>query len=258
MAKDIRPKTFEQGDIVYWCHNHGNGKYSVKFGMVYDQYSNVVVIDYLVLRERRYVVFENQRIFIKDFKNEYDFKRRKLPKSWSYDTELFRIEYDEITKDELSFSLDLTRPETIKEAYNIGFLVKKECTFLGQIEVDITKDGWLLVEKYPYGKDRTTCVSVNPWQVYFTYEEAKAEADEKTTEFMRQCSLTDYEWSVEQIEKDLQRYKKLPGITEDNISSIRNFLLFQNKVEDIETRIFNGDLQWKYWKKKKWSTVEVR
>lgn len=28
-------------------------------------------------------------------------------------------------------------------------------------------------------------------------------------------------------------------------------------VEDIETRLFGGNVQWKYWKNKKWLNIEV-
>lgn len=48
-------KRFNPGDIVYWCHHKGNADYSVHYGMVDEQFSDAVVIDYLAPRERRRV-----------------------------------------------------------------------------------------------------------------------------------------------------------------------------------------------------------
>ena len=45
-------KRFQNGDIVYWCHSDGCGKYSVKYGMVDEQFSDAVAIAYLVPRGR--------------------------------------------------------------------------------------------------------------------------------------------------------------------------------------------------------------
>lgn len=73
-------KRFKNGDIVYWCHSEGNGRYTVKYGMVDEQFSDAVVIDYLTARERRLV----NGIPIDEFESETKYK--KLPKGWTYDT----------------------------------------------------------------------------------------------------------------------------------------------------------------------------
>lgn len=39
---------------MYWCHQRGH-EYSVHYGMVDEQFSDAVVIDYIVPRERRRV-----------------------------------------------------------------------------------------------------------------------------------------------------------------------------------------------------------
>lgn len=82
-------KRFKQGDIVYWCHQRGH-EYSVKFGMVDEQFSDAVCIDYLALRERRRV----DGVSMQEFQSEQRY--RKLPKGWSYDTELFKITVKEV------------------------------------------------------------------------------------------------------------------------------------------------------------------
>ena len=51
--------------------------------MVDEQFSDAIVIDYLVLRERRLV----NGIPIDEFESETKYK--KLPKGWRYNTKLF-------------------------------------------------------------------------------------------------------------------------------------------------------------------------
>ena len=66
-------KRFNQGDIVYWCHKCGH-EYSVHYGMVDEQFSDAVCIDYLAPRERRRV----DGVPIDEFQSEQRY--RKLPK----------------------------------------------------------------------------------------------------------------------------------------------------------------------------------
>lgn len=103
-------KRFEKGDIVYWCHSDGNGRYSIKNGMVDEQFSDAVVIDYLTLRERRLV----NGIPIDEFDSQTKYK--KLPKGWTYNTRLFEITYSDLTEEEVNYQIDIKNPETIKKS----------------------------------------------------------------------------------------------------------------------------------------------
>ena len=165
-------KRFNPGDIVYWCHHKGNADYSVHYGMVDEQFSDVTVVDYLVPRERRRV----DGVPIDEFQSEQ--RCRKLPKGWTYNTELFKLTWDDFTPEEKEFVLDISKPETLKEAYDKGYLVKDNTIFHGVIEDEITKDGFRIVKKYPMWQHHIDHVSIRPDKVYFTYEEAKKEVDE--------------------------------------------------------------------------------
>ena len=244
-------KRFNPGDIVYWCHQRGH-EYSVHYGMVDEQFSDAVVIDYLVPRERRRV----DSVPIDEFQSEQRY--RKLPKGWTYNTELFKLTWDDFTSEEKDFVLDISKPETLKEAYDKGYLVKDNTIFHGVIEDEITKDGFRIVKKYPRETfHHIDHVSIRPDKVYFTYEEAKKEVDENIAEFNRQASLSDYDWSVEQIDKTLKRYQIINDTTDEEVKEYRDWLLAMSNVEDIETRIFNGNIQWKYWKNKRWMNIEL-
>lgn len=243
-------KRFKQGDIVYWCHQRGH-EYSVHWGMVDEQFSDAVVIDYLAPRERRRV----DGVPIDEFQSEQRY--RKLPKGWTYNTELFKITYDSLTADEIAFTINYTNPETIKEAYEKGFFVKDSTIFHGVIEEDITKEGFRIIKKYPMWQHHIDHTSVRPDKVYFTYEEAKKEVDENVAEFHRQASLSDYDWSVEQIDKTLRLYQRVNDSTDKEVKQYRDWLLALDNVEDIETRMSGCNIQWKYWKNKRWNYIEL-
>lgn len=243
-------KRFHNGDIVYWCHKESNG-YRVKFGMVYEQFSDAVIIDYLVPRERRLV----NGTPIEEFKSEERY--RKLPKGWSWNTRLYEITYRDFTDEENDCLIDISVPETIKEAYDKGFLVKDSTIFHGVIESEISKDGYRIVKKYPMWEHHIDHVSILPYKVYSTYEEAKEEVNTHNNELKRQAALSDLEWAIEQIDKQLDRWKLYSSCSNKEIQGYRDFLLAQDNVEDIEVRIVQGGLQWKYWNKKRWNYIEV-
>lgn len=254
--KPPQNKRFEKGEIVYWCHQRGY-EYSVHYGMVDEQYHNCVYVDYLEPRERRRVYSDYiNGVSINEFQTEERF--HKLPKGWTYNTELYQIKHDEFTDEEKNFMFDITNPDNIKEAYNKGFLVERSKIFLGQIETEITKEGWHLAVRYPFSiTKKPENQTILCHKLYRTYKEAKKEVDENIEEFIRQSNLTDYEWSVEQIDKNLLRWKNIYGKTDDEVQQYRKWILAQDDVEDIETKIFDGRIQWKIWNKhKKWHDIE--
>ena len=177
---NIPPKNqrFESGEIVFWCHQCGH-KYSVHYGIVDEQYKFGVYIDYLSPRERRRIYSDYVKgIPIDEFETEQRF--HKLPKNWSYDTKLFEIKQDPLTDEEINFKLDINKPETLKEAYNKGFLVKRAKIFHGEIRSEITNDGWRIHKGYPQdlGINRTpNYTTITCSKVYRTYDEAQKEVD---------------------------------------------------------------------------------
>ena len=244
-------KRFSPGDIVYWCHHKGNADYSAHYGMVDEQFSDAVVIDYIVPRERRRV----DGVSIDEFHSEQRY--RKLPKGWTYNTKLFELTWDDFAPEEKEFVLDISKPETLKEAYDKGYLVKDNTIFHGVIEAEITKDGFRIIKKYPRDLYHIDHVSIRPDKVYFTYEEAKKEVDENIAEFHRQAALSDYDWSVEQIDKTLKRWQIINAASDKEVKAYRDWLLGMKDVENIEIRTFGGHIQWKYWKNTRWNYIEL-
>ena len=175
-------KSFKRGDIVYWCHRSGH-EFSVHWGMVDEQFSDAVIVDYLVPRERRLV----NGIPIDKFESEYRYK--KLPKGWTYKTRLFNITHEPLGEKESEFKLKIDNPQSIKEAYEMGYLVKDSTIFHGRIEEDITKEGFRIIKKYDYRDHHIDHVSIVSPELYFKYDEAKKVVDENIAEFMHKCGI---------------------------------------------------------------------
>ena len=106
-------------------------------------------------------------------------------------------------------------------------------------------------------QNHITNTSVRPDKVYFTYEEAKREVDDNIAEFNRQAALSEYDWSLEQIEKTINRFIAFTGESDKVREDYKSWFVNMSNLEDIKTRIFDGNIQWKYWKNKKWNNIEL-
>lgn len=242
---------FQPGDVVYWVgrHRHSPYEYYVDYGIVDEEFSDAVCVDRLHIRDNRYI----NDVPYKEFPSVT--KWQKLPKGWTYNTELFVMEWRNNDWAVLN-TLRIDNPEDIKKALELGILVylKDYDQTVPHSEID-KKLGWRI------RKERDDSVYVYPHvtlqkdNAFKTYAEVQAVIDAQEAEWKRQSELTDEEWAVEQIDHDLQRWAKIYSKSPEEVQKVRDFLLGMNKVEDIETRVFDGDFQWKYWKNKKWRTI---
>lgn len=224
--------------------------------MVDEQFSDVICVDFLETKENRYI----DGIHIDEFRKENDPKFKKLPKGWTYNTKLYELETITDPEDEKLFNelcVRIDNPESLKKAFELGLLVKSDTKFHGNIETDITKEGYRVITKYPMWQHHQTHTSIRPDKVYFTYQEAKEEVNENIAEMKRQAALSDYEWSVEQIDKTLEFWRYITDATDEEVSVYRKWILDMKNVEYIETRIFGGNIQWKYEKNKKWNNITL-
>ena len=165
--------------------------------------------------------------------------------------------YDDVSDDINEYLNGWADSEGIKRLYDKGLLVKDSTKFHGVVETEITNEGYRIVKKYPQWEIHISNASVRPDKLYFTYDEAKKETDEHIAEFNRQANLSEYEWSLEQIEKTINRYIFIQGETDKVRERYKDWFINMSNLEDIETRIFDGNIQWKYWKNKKWNNIEL-
>ena len=241
---------WHKGDVVYWCENKGTGKFEISWGMVDEEYSNKVCIDFLEPMETRRI----NGIPIDDFKDD---RYHKLPKGWTYNTELYDLTFDPYPE-EMS-KLMINKPDDVKIGYDKGYLIKSSKKFSGEISTEITKEGYRVYKSYPLWHYHRTNAAVEKHLLRRTWEEAKQDLDANVAEFERQASLSDEEWSKELIQKDLDRWARSYGYDDKTeiYRKYKDYLFGLKNIEDIETRVSSEGLQWKYWKNKKWNTVAV-
>ena len=242
---------FQSGDVVYWVgrHRHSPYEYYVDYGIVDEEFSDAVCIDRLHIRDNRYI----NDVPYKEFPSVT--KWQKLPKGWTYNTELFAMEWRNNDWAVLN-TLRIDNPEDIKKALELGILVylKDYDQTVPHSEID-KKIGWRIRKEHDDSVYVYPHVILQKDNAFKTYAEAQAVIDAQEAEWKRQSELTDEEWAVEQIDHDLQRWAKIYSKSPEEVQKVRDFLLGMDKVEDIETRVFDGDFQWKYWKNKKWRTI---
>ena len=242
---------FNSGDVVYWVARHKwSADMYVDFGIVTEEFSDAVCADRLHIYDNRYI----NSIPYKDFLDVTEW--HKLPKGWTYNTILFEVERKPKEGHDLLKDLHVTNPKDIKYALENGFLVRLQDydQTVPHSEVD-KKLGWRIRKEYDDSVYKYPHVTLQKDNAFKTYAEAQAVIDAQEAEWKRQSELTDEEWSVEQIDNDLQRWAKIYDKSPEEVQKVRDFLLGMDKIEDIETRVFGEDFQWKYWKNKKWRTI---
>ena len=242
---EINPKTIPVGTIVYYLKDREH-KPMVQFGEVIEHYPSCIVLQLYELKDMRMI----DGIPIREFPLVTRFQ--KLPAHWTWNTDLIQMEFAPRPKE--AENIRLCVPESIREGINNGCLVRVQDNDHCTLDTEITKEGWRIVKKYPrYVRDR---VSV-PWhEVYPTYDEASKVAVEIYEEILRQRSLTDEEWYVEQIDKTLAEWAFINGVPDDEKRLVRENIMRLDNIVDVEIRHVAGDIQWKYLDKKRWNTIE--
>ena len=242
---------FPIGSIVYYVTH----KYDVSFGIVMAHFAGEVMLQKYDVNSPRII----NGIPEKEFKTPS--RWQKLPKNWTYNTRLVNIEW---TKSEYlqglfqEKKLILSDPKHIRELIDNDVLIKVNdkdyCTF--ETEID-TKNGWRVIRKYDSRNYHPSTVTVRFDKVYLKYADAKKVVDDIRAEWKRQSALSDKEWSIEQIDKTLNHWQQVYKVTDEKKQTCRDWIMELKDIEDVEIRLSQGYIQWKYLKNKKWSTIEL-
>lgn len=239
------------GSVVYFIEKKRYGDEYIWFGIVDENYAKSIAVKYIVVKQRRYVDGVPEEEVITPS------KWHKLPKDWSYDTELFKVTYDDVP-DEVA-NANLKDPAEILDLYQKGYLIdskdKDFSTFHSRVDY---KQGWQLVREYPtYSDSHPDYTTLELDNVFDTYEEAKVRLDEINAEYKRIADMSDYDWSVWQIDKVIDQWAKIYSKTDEEKKRVRDFILAQDDVENIEARLVHTGVQWKYEGKKKWQDITL-
>ncbi len=244
------------GDIVYFVDRaRYTYEYVVNVGVVDDIFVDGVILCRLCTKECRLV----NGIKYDDFVTPT--RWMKLPKGWTYNTPLYNLTYEDDNNYEAFLKIySIKNKEDILEALDLGYLIRADKKDYSYIDVEIDKQlGYRLIRRYCAKEVINTGTTRMCNQIYSSYKEAEKWIDDYVEELKRQSKLTYKEWSLEQIQRTVDRYLNFTFSDESVRAEKRDKLMEYFKelknVEDIETRLFDGQIEWKYWKNKKWNSI---
>lgn len=247
---ELNPKQFDIGQIVFFTNNIGN---EWDWGVVDDIYSDGYAIALYELVDCRYV----NSVPVAEYNFGQDYK--KLPKGWNYDMDLINLSWDN-HKDLQEIKVDFKDIDSIKDAIDKGLYVRPSSQDkAGYPDVDIVKDGYRIVWKHdlyssdPTKRKKPDYAIVNWRDMYSSYEEAIAKVDAYNAELKRQAELSDYDWSLEQIDKALSGAF---CIDDEDKKKIKQWLIDNTKIEDVAIRTLSGIPEWKYEGNKRWKQLD--
>ena len=237
----------ELGDIVYYIRNE-SGKLYIEAGIVEDIYPRVISVDNLVLN-RKWTVDG-----VPAEKMALPTKKRKLPSGWTYDTQLFHME--DVTDYSLLTADLFTDKEKIRKVYDAGLLIGERIYSPPHLTSKIDRDGWCIDRDYTaYAPDRHSAITLEKKLVFEDYDSAAEKKAEVDAEYARIASLTDEEWSIEQIQHTVDRAAMYRMINPKRKQEYVDKIVSYGNAIDIETRVFGANIEWKYEKEKRWKRV---
>lgn len=243
----------KMGQVVYYCkRNRYDYSYNVAYGLVDDIWSDKVALKLLCAKDLRLI----NGIPYNEFKTPTHWQ--KLPKGWTYNTELFKQDWK--TEGGLN-AYRVDDPDEILAFYNKGLLIDADKKDWSHIEAEIdSKLGWRLIRKYDSSEDPRFHSTFYYHELFYTFNEAQKWIDDYNAELKRQAALSDEEWSLEQIEHEVSRYIGFyyadEPIRNEKKQKIMEWFKAFKDIEDVECRLFGGVLQWKYWENKRWNDID--
>lgn len=240
----------EAGQAVYFIENRGMDPV-IKFGIVSDLWEERgfyhYAVDFLSIKEPRYI----KGIPFDEFTNT---EWRKIPKELrdkAYTIQpdvVWRLKPEERALLQTSF---IDNPRDIERLYKAGLLVSKEKISTAHIEVELNRSNEYRIVKiqhewtYDYGKDKRTGVILEACKLYEAYSKAKEEKERIEAKYKAERALSDYEWSVREIDKVLRL------LHDDTLAKeYRRILLSMANVDDIEIKKIGNIIYYRYFSKK--------
>lgn len=246
-SQDINRKEFPIGSIVYFIKRKGYAM-TVDFGTVEEHYTNEVCVQMYMFKDTRLIDG------VPASQVETPTKWQKLPKGWTYSSDLLKLSYEMLP--ETIVTLSYKKPDDMLKAIEEGIFVKvqdrDQCVF----DVEIDKDkGWRIIRKYYSTSQEPAYGSFLPNEIFASYAEAMEFIDQYEEELRRQAEMSDLEWSIEQIDKNIDKYAHIQGLSPEKKAGLRERIMGFDRLEEVETRVYGSELQWKYVKNLKWKSI---
>ena len=247
------------GEILYFVrlsgHKYRPQDYKVDWGVVEYEYHDGIQI----------VMYEPRTDFTIDGIpcREYQFTdhRTKLPKGWTYNTELFKVEYAPWPEE-----LSRTRRNdktSLQAAIDKGFLIQRSQNIHWYPQSDITKDGWKVIKATtdPYKVDESKIFyrCLPACKLFETFEAAEQGRLATVAEITRQCDLSDHDFALVKITETINHWAWVHGIDKEGTyyKKLVGFFEDLDRLEDVDVRPSAGGIEWKYYDRKRWNTVTI-
>lgn len=246
----LNPQDLPIGSVAYYIEHSAFHDWKICYGLVEAHYTHSIVLTMLDANMTDRMV---EGIPYADFKMT---EWRKLPKGWTYKTDLIGDSYQWEGAYELNEkykAIDITNPDSILQAYKDGVLIEVEKNDYGRLETEIdSKNGYRIVKNYPmWTPIKAWNKSFQYWEVYKDYVSAQAVLDERTAELQRISEMSDEEYSIYMFTKTIDE----SYYDNDYKQRCKDFLLAQDNIEDIVVRASGKGIDWRYEKNKRWNTI---
>lgn len=262
LEKTLNPKKYKNGQVLWYVANRAKigvtSKKTIEWGIKCEDWHDAIGLT-------KYDMVDDRLIDgVPIDKCSFPTKWNKLPKGWTYDTDLVHLSW--VFQNDVwnELGIDITKaPDNtndwilylIEKGYYIPRATKGKNIYKGcKIETEIdNKQGYRLVAKHD-GEYYPSFVTIPHYEVFETREEAQEFIDAYNADLQAIADMSDYDWSVMEMDKTLARW--VLGNAEEK-EKVKEFLLSLDRVEDIETRVSMGHVEWKYADKKRWNGIEL-
>lgn len=254
---------FEIGDVVYFVEKRIVDS-KIEYGMITWINGKTYGISRIKFRDTRII----NGIPIQDFEiTDWMPTTKEFRKGARNLWDLVNIETRYCVNTEKLAGLTLKEPNDIKKLIELGVMVR--CIDEPDWDIDVEPKNrdykeYRIKKSIPawistYGNPPDT-ISLYETELLATYDEAEKAKQEWETELEIERNLSDYDWSVKEMDKVLKMFHD-----DDFAEKCMAKLLSMDKVEDIEIKKSDDKVLWRYfmtplddgYKDNKWKILEV-
>lgn len=243
----------EIGDIVYYVEcTSPSGAWEVRWGVVDTVYPTEVELRLYSIRNR----LRFNGVSLLDWLPDSVDVFRKLPKGWTWHTELVGLTEDD-SYDSAFEGASFDDPESLMRLIRQKVLIPNERNEFRHPVAEVQKDGtyylrWSNDYENP-GQRRQSYERVLKDKVFRSYEDANAWIADRVAEQRRIADMDDTEWVAMMVDKTIARWADMVNVRLDDpvCKHARNYLLGRKRVDTVCVRVARGEkgipwIQWRY------------
>lgn len=240
-------------DTLLWFVEKSYNEYVKCYGIVNEVWHDGVELDLLCFKNKE--VINGTPIHSIAFPT----KPVKLPKGWTYKTDLINKTYD-YTEDELNFMHNKLSDDVIREGLKNGCIVRRcdEPYYYGHVVSDIDKGMYSLKWEYPTYAPRwqsQTSIFIAWKDLFETKDAAEKYIADIVSENERIANLSDHDYNIEILDGLLQKCIAIYHMTKQECEKLKTEIISLSDFDDLEFRLCGGGIQFKNYNKKKWLMV---